>query len=556
MIVVSYIGYRSNGKVVTGSALQREIAQKHGLAQGLLLHLEQQDDMRRAFLLTADWPWLAQTYFVDYEKAKSNFDEKQAQLAKLAWTGEGKDIVARLAELHQQYNKVAQKEIDLARAKRFDEARALNVAGTNLSQTAFRDLLSRFETTLKQQQDLAAREESSMSRTATRLLVIISLFAVVTGLVVGMSITRSIAAGLARVNGLMKEAAEGVANGDGDLTKRLTIAAHDEIGALSTSVNMFLGTLQEIIRRVAESAHQLAIASEEISRSAEQMAQGADSQQNQTSQVATAIQEMSSSAAEVSGNSSNAADSARRAAVVAQEGGNIVNEALLNMRSIAECVNTTAQKIEDLGKNSDQIGKITEVIDGIADQTKLLALNAAIEAARAGEQGRGFAVVADEVRKLSERTAKATKEIGQMIEIVQKGTKTAVGQMQAGIKRVEAGVATTSKAGVSLEEIITAAQQVGDMISQIATAAVQQSSTAEHIEANVEKIAKTTSESAAGAQKSAKACVELSNLAHDLQHLVGRFKLTSANADGWTDTTILAGQRSSGWARAASSLAK
>jgi methyl-accepting chemotaxis protein len=554
MVVVSYVGYHSNGKVVTGSASQREITERHALAQTLLLHLEQQDNTRRAFLLTADWPWLAQTYLADYEKAKQDFEEKRTQLTKFAWTGEGKDIVVRLAELHRRYNEIAQNEIDLARGKQRDEARALNVAGTNLSQTAFRDLLHRLEATLQQQQDQAAREESSMSHGAAQLLIVISLFAIVTSLVLGMLITRSIATGLGRVNGLMKEAADGVAGGDGDLTKRLPITTNDEIGTLSTSVNMFLDKLHEIIQRVAESTHQLASASEEISASANQMAHGAKSQQSQTSQVATAIQEMSTSAGGISADSTKATDSALRAAEIAKEGGKIVNEALADMREIAESVNTTTQEIEELGKHSDQIGKIVAVIREIADQTRLLALNAAIEAARAGQQGRGFAVVADEVGKLAERTSQATQDIAQMIDTVQKGTKAAVGRMQAGTKQVEAGLATTSKAGASLAGIITAAQQVGEKVSQIATAATQQSSTAEQINSNVEQIAKTTRESAEGAQQSARACEELSHLALDLQQLVGRFRLDDANTTGGTDATILAGQRSSGWARTASAL--
>jgi len=320
---------------------------------------------------------------------------------------------------------------------------------------------------------------------------------------------------------------EDIAQGEGDLTRRLEIDSRDEIGEVARWFNTFMEKLQGILLQFASTAEHVASASEELSSSATLQAQGAETQKDQTAQVATALQEMSSTVLQVSENSGKAAEASRKAAETARHGGAIVDQTLGKMRTIAESVSGTAKKVGELGKSSDQIGRIIGVIDDIADQTNLLALNAAIEAARAGEQGRGFAVVADEVRKLAERTTSATKEIAQMIRTVQEETKVAVTAMEAGTKQVEEGVETTAQAGDSLKEIIHTSEQVGDMITHIATAATQQSSTTEEINSNMEQIAKLVKESADGAQQSARACQDLSGLALDLQKILGKFKLDS-----------------------------
>src|SRR5581483_3775166 len=209
---------------------------------------------------------------------------------------------------------------------------------------------------------------------------------------------------------------------------------------------------------------------------------------------------------------------------------------LNRMREIAQSVSGTAKKMEELGRSSDQIGRIIGVIDDIADQTNLLALNAAIEAARAGEQGRGFAVVADEVRKQDERTTTATKEIAQMIKNIQDETKTAVGAMVQGTQQVEEGVKSTAQAGDALQQIIQMAEQVGEMITHIATASTQQSSATEQVNSNMDQIARLVKESAIGAQQSAKACQDLSGLALDLQKMVSNFKLArDGYQPSWSD---------------------
>ena len=201
------------------------------------------------------------------------------------------------------------------------------------------------------------------------------------------------------------------------------------------------------------------------------------------------------------------------------------------MRSIAESVTKTAKEMGELGRSTDQIGRIAGVIDDIADQTNLLALNAAIEAARAGEQGRGFAVVADEVRKLAERTTTATKEIAQMITTIQDGTTGAIKAMEIGSQQVQEGVASTARAGESLQQIIHMSEEVGSMITHIATAATQQSGATTDVNQSMDQIAKLVKESAAASQQSAKACQDLSELALSLQNMVGSFKLLAARDD-------------------------
>jgi methyl-accepting chemotaxis protein len=311
----------------------------------------------------------------------------------------------------------------------------------------------------------------------------------------------------------------------GDLTGAdIAVKSSDELGRLTVAINRMKQSLRAMIGSAARSAAQMAQACEEISASASQQAQGASVQRDQTSQVSAAMQEMSATVEEVSLSSVRAADAARAAAETAREGGKIVADYLIKMRTIEGSMSAAANQVRQLGERSEQIGEIVGVINDIAGQTNLLALNAAIEAARAGDQGRGFAVVADEVRKLAERTSKATKEIAEMIGHVQTETRNAVQAMEGGLSNVNLGVEGATMAGQSLERIIEMAGQVGEMTTQIATAATQQSAATEQISQALEQIARITGESASGSHQSARACQDLSILALDMQKLVGEFR--------------------------------
>jgi len=312
---------------------------------------------------------------------------------------------------------------------------------------------------------------------------------------------------------------------EGDLTVRVTPERTDDgIGKLFNAFNSAIEKIKSMLVSVMEAVNQTASASTQISASAEEMAAGASEQSNQTTEVAGAVEEMTKTILETSRNSSSANDAAKKSGLIAREGGKVVNETIEGMNRIAGVVKKSAETVQALGKSSNEIGEIIQVIDDIADQTNLLALNAAIEAARAGEQGRGFAVVADEVRKLAERTTKATKEIAKMIKQIQKETEGAVISMNEGTEEVDKGKVLADKAGQSLKQIIADAQEVVDIVTQVAAASEEQSSAAEQISKNIEGINNVTRESAEGIQQIAKTSEDLSNLTIGLQELISKFK--------------------------------
>ncbi len=316
-----------------------------------------------------------------------------------------------------------------------------------------------------------------------------------------------------------------IAQGEGDLTKRVPVNGNDEISQLGTYFNLFIEKLQKMIGKVAHVTDKVASASVELSATAEEISKGTDTLTSRASQTAAAVEEMNATVSQVAQNSGKAATLAQETVKTAKDGGTVVSDTINGMQHLSDAVSNSATIIAELGKSSDQIGEIVRVIEDIADQTNLLALNAAIEAARAGEQGRGFAVVADEVRKLAERTTKATKEIGDMIRQIQQDTRGAVDSMQQGTQKVSGGVELVNKTGEALTRIVQMVSESADMIRQIAVASEEQSVATQQIANDIENVAKVTKESASGANESAKASHDLSQLAVELQGIVGSFKV-------------------------------
>lgn len=328
---------------------------------------------------------------------------------------------------------------------------------------------------------------------------------------------------LNRMHDLLKDVAEG----NGDLTKRLDYGKADEIGEMCVSFNTFMEKLHSVISAVSGVTGQLAAAALQVSTSSERVAHGTSRVSSQSASVATATEEMAATSTDIARNCVLAVTEARNTTESARAGVTVVESTITTMNIISQRVADAALTVETLGRRSDEIGEIIGTIEDIADQTNLLALNAAIEAARAGEQGRGFAVVADEVRALAERTTRATRTIGEMISAIQSETGIAVASMKQSVNDVAVGTKEARRSGEALNEIL---QQVGDVTSQlnqIATAAEQQTATTHEISGNMVRITDVVRETADGTQDSAAAAVQLNRQAQDLKALVGQFRLNS-----------------------------
>ena len=311
----------------------------------------------------------------------------------------------------------------------------------------------------------------------------------------------------------------------GNLTRRIALDSKDEIGEICHSINNIVVHFHGVISQVTQNTQRVASASIELSCAAEQMASGAARVAGQASTVATASEEMAATSNEIARNCTEAAQGSQQANEAALTGSGVVKDTVQGMNLIARNVRQSATTVGNLAEKSEQIGEITKTIKDIADQTNLLALNASIEAAHAGELGRGFAVVADEVRALAVRTGSATREIGVMIESIQRETKGAIKVMESGVSSVETGMVEASKSGTALEEILRQINSVTMQVNQIATAAEEQTATTGEISQNIQTINEVVQDTAKSAKESAASALQLSRLAEDQQKLVGQFKL-------------------------------
>ncbi len=272
-----------------------------------------------------------------------------------------------------------------------------------------------------------------------------------------------------------------IAEGGGDLTRRLSTKSQDEIADLAHNFNRVMEQISGIIQNVIVVTGQVGENVTIMSGATDNTVTSSHQQLKEIETIAAALNEMSASADEVARSAAETANRTSDASDAAAAGTKVMNTSQATITRLTGQIESTAGKIQVLKDNSENIGSVMSVIRSIAEQTNLLALNAAIEAARAGEQGRGFAVVADEVRSLAQKTQNSTEEIESIITQLQRAADEAHQSMNTSIDSFQETIATTSKVESTLESIHQNISTINDMNHQVATAAEEQSAVANEI---------------------------------------------------------------------------
>ncbi|QZI70265.1 methyl-accepting chemotaxis protein [Pseudomonas protegens] len=469
-------------------------------------------------LLNRD-PQAQQQTLETIKQRNQKIDETQAQYQNLISSPEERAVYEQYVERLNHHRQLENQLIELSRNNQLESMQ--HMLNTELMDSAEKvnAILNQLVEINTQYSDAADHDAADQYTTAVNLVVTLLILATALTLLFAWRLIRSITLPIDKA----LRAAEAIA--EGNLTRPITVDGRDEAGRLLQAMLTMQEKLRDTLQRISGSAGQLASAAEELNSVTDESARGLTRQNNEIEQAATAVNEMTSAVEEVARNAVSTSEASQNATQSAEDGRDMVQDTVSAIERMTGDVQDTANLIGELANESRDIGKVLDVIRGLADQTNLLALNAAIEAARAGEAGRGFAVVADEVRALAHRTQQSTSEIERMIGSIQSGTEQAVESMRNSTERADSTLNIARSAGQSLDTINSAINEINQRNLVIASAAEEQAQVAREVDRNLVNIRDLSVQSTTGANQTRSASGELSILAVDLNNLVTRFQL-------------------------------
>lgn len=377
---------------------------------------------------------------------------------------------------------------------------------------------------------MANREVGQINQTSTSLLSSLGSSKVVLLALLGLGLVFAVVGSFIYVSLIVKplrdavSAMNDIAQGEGDLTKRLQVKGKDEVAQIAMGFNDFAEKIQKLVSSSVDVIGQIDEKLNRVYTVSQDTKSRADKQQLQTEEVAVNVRDVSDNVQEVTSNAALAVEAVITANTATSEGQMVVDETRNSIESMANGVEQASIVIESLSEKSNKIGMVVDVIKGIAEQTNLLALNAAIEAARAGEQGRGFAVVADEVRTLASRTQESTDEIEKMINELQMDAVRATQTMQEERKRASESVEQVGKTASAFESIYISVKTISEVNNKIELVAKNQQTKTEEVNLIIDHLLRIAEENAAGAQQTHSAANELKQLESELHNHMNQFK--------------------------------
>ncbi|MGQ7280626.1 methyl-accepting chemotaxis protein [Brevibacillus thermoruber] len=518
----------------------------------LLTHLREiqfvltgRNNDERGYLLSQD-----NTFAEEMRERAQKLDALFAQAKEMAGSREElRRLLDRMEALFRTYQQESDKVMEAILSGQREEAVRLHFGEERQARKELDRVVEELVTLVQQEKEQDEVLLARQARTAESVRLFVAMTAVLLAVLIGGYLVRSIVIPLNRVNAQLRAIAEG----EGDLTRELTVASRDEIGMLGQSFNRMLRNLREIILQVRSHAEQVAASAEELNASSEQTSQaakqiaetvqgvvlGTDKQVQGVEEGSREVQEMAAGIRQISSRAERVTAAAVDTSELATNGNRTIQEAVARMNGMSETIDHLSRLVRGLGERSRQIGQIVDAITDIAGQTNLLALNAAIEAARAGEHGRGFAVVADEVRKLAEQASASAGQITQLVGTIQSEIEEAVVSMQRGTEEVAAGMAGVSEAGEAFARIRAAVLDVTGQIQEVSAASRSLTASTEKVAQAMREIAGVTETTAArtldvsAATEEQLASMEeihasaasLAGLAEELEKLMGRFKV-------------------------------